>query len=143
MTRANRRSQTTKSQDCWLKKNSLTASCASKLRAVLGQRKFCIVWTWREKSRSSLSTRTPKRWTGFQGVIAGTVAQKPYTMSYYGLTFLDDLHHNAVHEFKNWRTAPASPLPSFVDTGTAWVDKSNVGAFKSALASYERPFGPQ
>jgi ribose transport system substrate-binding protein len=78
-----------------------------------------------------------------EGVIAGTVAQKPYTMSYYGLTFLDDLHHNAVHEFKNWRTAPASPLPSFVDTGTAWVDKSNVGAFKSALASYERPFGPQ
>jgi len=27
-------------------------------------------------------------------------------MSYYGLKFADDLRHNAVHEFKDWRTAP-------------------------------------
>ena len=32
--------------------------------------------------------------------------QKPYIMAYYGLKFADDLHHNAVHEFKDWRTAP-------------------------------------
>lgn len=76
-----------------------------------------------------------------EGVIAGTIAQKPYTMSYYGLKFLDDLHHNAAHEFKNWRTSPVSPLPSIVDTGTAWVDQSNVGAFKAALASFQRAPG--
>jgi ribose transport system substrate-binding protein len=74
-----------------------------------------------------------------EGLIAGTVAQKPYTMSYYGLTFLDDLHHNAVHLFKDWRTAPASPLPSLVDTGTDWVDSANADAFRQALASHEQP----
>jgi ribose transport system substrate-binding protein len=68
-----------------------------------------------------------------QGVISGTIAQKPYTMAFYGLRFLDDLHHNVVHQFKDWRNAPASPLPSWVDTGTAWVDKSNVDAFKAAV----------
>src|SRR6266478_4724006 len=31
-----------------------------------------------------------------KGAIASTIAQKPYVMSYYGLKFLDDLHHNAV-----------------------------------------------
>jgi ribose transport system substrate-binding protein len=76
------------------------------------------------------------------GVIAGTTAQKPYTMSYYGLKFLDDLHHNIVHEFKDWRTAPASPLPTRVDTGTAWVDKSNVAAFRDAEANAMSSFGP-
>jgi ribose transport system substrate-binding protein len=75
------------------------------------------------------------------GLIAGTIAQKPYTMSYYGLTFLDDLHHNAVHLFRDWRTAPASPLPSDVDTGTAWIDSGNVATFKAAAASYHQPFG--
>ena len=50
-------------------------------------------------------------------------------MSYYGLRFLDDLHHNLVHEFKDWRTAPISPLPALVDTGTGVVDKQNVENF--------------
>ncbi len=36
-----------------------------------------------------------------RGAIAATVTQKPYVMSYYGLKFLDDLHHNAVHQFKD------------------------------------------
>ena len=75
------------------------------------------------------------------GVIAGTIAQKPYTMAYYGLKYLDDLHHNIVHEFKDWRTAPASPLPTRVDTGTAWVDKSNIEAFRAAEASRLRQIG--
>ena len=70
-----------------------------------------------------------------KGVISATVAQKPYAMSYYGLKFLDDLHHNVVHEFSDWRTAPASPLPTRVDTGTAVVDKDNVEAFQSALVA--------
>jgi ribose transport system substrate-binding protein len=67
-----------------------------------------------------------------QGVISATIGQKPYTMAFYGLRFLDDLHHNIVHEFKDWRTAPASPLPSIVDTGTSIVDASNLEAFRAA-----------
>jgi len=76
------------------------------------------------------------------GWITGTIAQKPYTMAYYGVRFLDDLHHNIVHEFKDWRTAPASPLPTRVDTGTAWIDKSNAAAFRASLASHQQPLGP-
>src|SRR5205823_11274958 len=74
-----------------------------------------------------------------KGAISSTIAQKPYVMSYYGLKFLDDLHHNAVKEFKDWRTAPASPLPSGVDTGTAVVDKSNLAAFRDAMAALPKP----
>jgi ribose transport system substrate-binding protein len=70
-----------------------------------------------------------------KGVISVTIAQKPYAMSYYGLKFLDDLHHNIVHQFSDWRTAPASPLPTWVDTGTAVVDKDSVEAFQSALVA--------
>ena len=50
-----------------------------------------------------------------------------------------DLHHNAVHEFKDWRTAPASPLPAWVDTGTATVDKSNLAVFREGLAAHPKP----
>lgn len=74
-----------------------------------------------------------------RGAIAATIAQKPYVMSYYGLKFLDDLHHNAVREFKDWRTAPAAPLPTWVDTGTAVVDKNNLAAFREALAALPKP----
>ncbi len=70
-----------------------------------------------------------------QGVISATVSQKPYTMSFYGLRLLDDLHHNVVLEFKDWRNAPASPLPRRVDTGTAVIDSSNLAAFRAAEAS--------
>jgi ribose transport system substrate-binding protein len=73
-----------------------------------------------------------------RGAITATVVQKPYVMSYYGLKFLDDLHHNAVHEFKDWKTAPSAPLPTFVDTGTAVVDKNNIAAFKEALAAHPK-----
>ncbi len=74
-----------------------------------------------------------------RGAINATVAQKPYLMAYYGVKFLDDLHHSAVHEFKDWRTAPAPPLPSWVDTGTAIIDKSNLAAFREALAAHPKP----
>jgi ribose transport system substrate-binding protein len=74
-----------------------------------------------------------------RGAITATIAQKPYVMSYYGLKFLDDLHHNAVHEFKDWHTAPAAPIPTWVDTGTAVVDKSNIKVFRDALAAHPKP----
>jgi ribose transport system substrate-binding protein len=71
--------------------------------------------------------------------ITATVVQKPYVMAFYGVRFLDDLHHNVVHEFKDWATAPAAPLPTFVDTGTAVVDASNLAAFRKALAEHPKP----
>ena len=74
-----------------------------------------------------------------KGAINATVVQKPYVMAYYGLKFLDDLHHNTVHEFKDWRNAPTGPLPSWVDTGTAVVDKNNLAAFREALAAHPKP----
>jgi len=74
-----------------------------------------------------------------RGAITATVVQKPYVMGYYGLKFLDDLHHNAVHEFKDWRTAPAPPMPGFVDTGTAIVDKNNLATFREAFAAHPKP----
>ncbi len=74
-----------------------------------------------------------------KGWINATIVQKPYIMAYYGLKFADDLHHNAVHEFKDWRTAPAPPMPAWIDTGTATVDKSNLAAFREALAAHPKP----
>jgi ribose transport system substrate-binding protein len=76
-----------------------------------------------------------------RGWITATVVQKPYVMAFYGVRFLDDLHHNVVHEFKDWATAPAGPLPVFVDTGTAVVDKGNLDTFRKALAEHPKP-GP-
>jgi len=77
-------------------------------------------------------------WIDRDGITA-TVTQKPYVMAYYAIKFADDLHHNAVHEFKDWRTAPAPAMPSWVDTGTVVVDKSNVKVLREALAAHPRP----
>jgi len=69
-----------------------------------------------------------------KGVIAATIAQKPYTMSYFGLQLLDDIHHS-----KNMpQTSPTntlSTLPVFVDTGTTLIDKSNVDEFSKVQDS--------
>ena len=73
-----------------------------------------------------------------RGAITATVVQKPYVMSFYGARFADDLHHNVVHEFKDWRSAPTDPMPTFVDTGTALVDSSNLAAFREALAVHKK-----
>lgn len=73
-----------------------------------------------------------------RGAISATIAQKPYTMSYYGVKFLDDLHHNVVHQFKDWRTAPASVLPLRVDTGLAVVNENNVEDFAAALVEQRK-----
>jgi ribose transport system substrate-binding protein len=74
-----------------------------------------------------------------RGAITATITQKPYVMSYYGLKFLDDLNHNAVHQFKDWHTAPAAPMPTSVDTGTVVVDKSNLKFYREALAARPKP----
>jgi ribose transport system substrate-binding protein len=73
-----------------------------------------------------------------KGAIAVTITQKPYVMSYYGLKFLDDLHHNAVHQFKDWKSAPGLPMPTIVDTGTVVIDKSNLALYRDSLPSHAK-----
>ena len=75
------------------------------------------------------------------GAIISSIAQKPYTMAFYGLRFLDDLHHNVIHEFADWRTAPASPLPTLIDTGIGIVDKANLQAYEEAAKGYTKAPG--
>ncbi|MGI8744173.1 MAG: substrate-binding domain-containing protein [Bryobacteraceae bacterium] len=68
-----------------------------------------------------------------KGAIAATIAQKPYTMAYYGLKMLGDLHLNKPQTLDtNWAQDTQSPLPGFVDTGATLIDKSNVSVFISS-----------
>ena len=73
-----------------------------------------------------------------RGVVIATIVQKPYVMSYYALKLLDDLHHNAVHPSKDWRTAHAPPTPVFVDTGTIVVDKNNLKDYRDGLPAHPK-----
>jgi|SRR5271165_3451814 len=71
-----------------------------------------------------------------QGLIAATIAQKPWTMSYVGLQMLDQVHHNPPKTLDgNFAQDPFSVLPGFVDTGATLIDKSNVAAFLQARES--------
>lgn len=71
-----------------------------------------------------------------KGMIKATIAQKPYTMAYYGLQMLDDLHHNPLTPLnKNWAQDPFSPLPATIDTGMTLVDQSNLDGFIAAQAT--------
>ena len=68
-----------------------------------------------------------------KGTIRATIAQKPYTMTFYGLKALGDLHLNKLPSLDvKFALQSTSPVPVFVDTGTVLVDKSNVDAFISA-----------
>jgi ribose transport system substrate-binding protein len=71
-----------------------------------------------------------------KGEIAATIAQKPFTMSYVGLTMLDDLHHNPPRSLqRDWAADPLSPVPAFVDTGATLVDRSSVDTFLAVQQS--------
>jgi len=71
-----------------------------------------------------------------KGVIAATIAQKPYTMAMVGLRALDDLYHSKLPNLDtDWAKDSFSPLPAFVDTGSALIDKNNVQAFQQARKS--------
>jgi len=68
-----------------------------------------------------------------KGVIAATIAQKPYTMSLVGLHMLDDLYHNKLPKLdSDWSKDSFAPVPAFVDTGTALIDKNNIKVFREA-----------
>jgi ribose transport system substrate-binding protein len=67
-----------------------------------------------------------------KGMIRATIAQKPYTMTYFGTRVLDAYHHDKL-------TGGASPaqgnralVPVFMDTGATLVDKSNMDAFTAS-----------
>jgi ribose transport system substrate-binding protein len=71
-----------------------------------------------------------------KGVISATIAQKPYTMAYFGTKLLDEVHHHPPSSLiANWSQNSFSPLPTFVDTGTFIVDKDNVGNFTQQAQS--------
>jgi len=71
-----------------------------------------------------------------KGVIAATISQKPYTMSFVGLKVLDDLYHHKLSTLTNdWARDSFAPIPAFVDTGSALVDKTNVDALIAASKS--------
>jgi ribose transport system substrate-binding protein len=71
-----------------------------------------------------------------KGVIAATISQKPFTMAYVGLKMLDSLHHENLSKLDtDWAHDSFAPVPAFVDTGSAVVDKSNVDSFVSATKS--------
>jgi ribose transport system substrate-binding protein len=71
-----------------------------------------------------------------KGVIAATISQKPFTMAYVGLKMLDDLHHEKLKTLDaDWARDSFAPVPAFVDTGSAVIDKSNVDALIAATKS--------
>lgn len=75
-----------------------------------------------------------------KGVIAATIAQKPYTMAFVGMQMLDNLYHHKPSSLqKDWAKDSYSPIPSFVDTGSALIDKSNVDAFTQAAKDATAP----
>jgi ribose transport system substrate-binding protein len=65
-----------------------------------------------------------------EGVIDATISQKPYTMGFYGLKALDEIHHYPIKKLRaDYSVDTFSPFPAFVDTGTAMVDKDNVDIY--------------
>jgi ribose transport system substrate-binding protein len=75
-----------------------------------------------------------------KGVIAATISQKPYTMAFVGLQMLDNLYHHKPPALeKDWSIDNYSPLPSFVDTGSDLIDKSNVDSFVQAGKNLATP----
>ena len=68
-----------------------------------------------------------------KGVIAATIAQKPYTMAFVGMQMLDNLYHHKPSSLDaDWSKDTFAPIPSFVDTGSGLIDKSNLASFIQA-----------
>ncbi len=71
-----------------------------------------------------------------KGVISATIAQKPFTMAYYGAKLLGDIHlHPAKPLSGNWAENVYSPYPTFVDTGAFVVNKESVGSLSQQPSS--------
>jgi ribose transport system substrate-binding protein len=66
-----------------------------------------------------------------KGGIAATVAQKPFTMGYYGLCALDELHHNKPKTLNtDWRQNLQAVVPSVIDTGSTLIDRTNLSTIR-------------
>ena len=75
-----------------------------------------------------------------KGLIAATISQKPYTMAFVGMQMLDNLYHHKPSSLdKDWSVDNYSPIPSFVDTGSDLIDKSNVDSFVQAGKNLAAP----
>lgn len=70
------------------------------------------------------------------GTIDATLAQKPYTMGYFGLRMLYNVFHKPPEQLnKDFRSDFYSQFPVFIDTGTTLVDRGNVDLYLSATAA--------
>jgi ribose transport system substrate-binding protein len=75
-----------------------------------------------------------------KGMIAATISQKPYTMAFVGMQMLDNLYHHKPSSLNtDWSKDSYAPIPSFVDTGSDLIDKTNVDAFIQAGKSLAAP----
>jgi ribose transport system substrate-binding protein len=71
-----------------------------------------------------------------KGMIAATIAQKPYTMAYFGVKVLDEIHHRKPQSLDvNWSEDTRSPMPAMIDTGATLIDKNNVAGFLKVNAA--------
>jgi ribose transport system substrate-binding protein len=74
-----------------------------------------------------------------EGVIDSTIAQKPYTMAFFGLKQLDEMYHYPPKPIRtDYEVNTFSPYPVFVDTGTALVDKDNVDVYLQQAAEAQK-----
>jgi ribose transport system substrate-binding protein len=70
------------------------------------------------------------------GAIVATISQKPYTMAFVGMQMLDNLYHHKPGSLEtDWSKDSFATIPSFVDTGSALIDKSNVDSFLQSMQS--------
>jgi len=73
-------------------------------------------------------------------MIAATIAQKPYAMAFVGIQMLDTLYHHKPSSLdQDWSKDSYAPIPAFVDTGSALIDKSNVQSFIDAGKNLSAP----
>jgi ribose transport system substrate-binding protein len=70
-------------------------------------------------------------WMG-KGMIRATIAQKPYTMAYFGTRVLDDFHHAKPGADASPAAGNRSLVPVFMDTGATLVDKANMASFAAS-----------
>lgn len=72
------------------------------------------------------------------GTIEATISQKPFTMGYVGLKELDEIFHNKPKSLqKDFGVDAFSEYPSFIDTGSAMVDKANVDVYARSAAEHQ------
>ena len=68
-----------------------------------------------------------------KGMIAATIAQKPFTMAHFGVIMLDSLYHYKLPSLDMpWAQDTRSPIPTFVDTGATLIDQGNLADFQKA-----------